>query len=139
VLYGPLTSRYPPAAESHDDPTVACPNDPSPPPPPDVTTAVCTDTAVELPAAFVAVTATRNVDPTSAAETTRLEPLPLAAQFEPAASQRRHSYPYEVGLPVQPPVLADSVCPSTADPEITGNAVFAGGCGPPVVYTATIE
>ena len=53
----------------------------------------------------------------------------MSAQAAPPPSQRRHWYAKDVGLPVQVPFAAVSVCPCCADPETVGNAVFPGGAG----------
>jgi len=59
-----------------------------------VTTAVGTDVELVEPALFVAVTATRNVVPTSACVSTYVCAVapPIAAQLAPVASQRLHAY-----------------------------------------------
>jgi hypothetical protein len=97
-----------------------------------VTTGVCAeDAGVPGPAEFDAVTTTRNVNETSAACTTYVEPVApeIAAQFAPPESQRFHTYAYPVGPFDHDPVLAVNVCPETALPETVGGAVFTGGDG----------
>jgi hypothetical protein len=92
------------------------------------TRAVWPDTAVAEPPAFVAVTATRSVNPASPLATAydaAVAPL-MAAHDAPELSQRRHWYAYELTPPLQLPVLALSVWPTTALPLIVGSAVFAG-------------
>jgi hypothetical protein len=77
---------------------------------------------------LAAVTATRIVKPTSPLES-RYEALVAPLTFthdEPALSQWRHWYPYEVGEPLHVPVEADKDWLSAALPEMTGNPVFAG-------------
>ena len=56
------------------------------------TTAVCAEPAEPEPSAFVAVTATLTVEPTSAEESAYVWPVALAmsTQLAPAPSQRRH-------------------------------------------------
>ncbi len=56
------------------------------------TTAVCTDVACALPVAFVAVTRTRIVEPTSAGTSARVEAVEpaMSTQLAPAALQRCH-------------------------------------------------
>jgi hypothetical protein len=81
------------------------------------------------PPEFAAVTTTRIVDPTSTdASWYVLVVAPVIdVQVAPLASHRRHWYVYVTGaVPVQVPVVAVSVCPSCAVPEIVGNEVFAG-------------
>ena len=93
------------------------------------TTAVTTDTAVELPAAFVPVTFDRSVLPTSAETAVYVDDVAPArsTQLAPAALQRCHWYVYViVGVPVQVPVVDDSARPSVAVPETTGTTVFTG-------------
>ena len=52
--------------------------------------------------------------------------LEIAPQPAPAELQRCHWYSYLVGFSLHVPVLALSVCPTTALPEIVGGALLAG-------------
>ncbi len=97
------------------------------------TIAVAFDTATPLPSALVAVTRTRIVKPTSALRSRWLFVVApaIAAQFDPFpfppfAGQRSHWKAKLVGLFDQVPVVAVSVSPWTAEPEIFGSAVFTG-------------
>jgi hypothetical protein len=93
------------------------------------TTPVCAEVADAEPAAFVAVTTIRSVLPASADTSVYVllvAPLMLAHEA-PALSQRRHWYAYDVGAPLQLPVEAVSVWPTTVLPLIVGSAVFVGG------------
>ena len=51
----------------------------------------------------------------------------IGAQLAPAESHLSHSYSYPVGFSVHEPVLAVSVCPTAAVPEIDGGVAFDGG------------
>jgi hypothetical protein len=96
---------------------------------PTVTTAVGGDTAVALPAAFFAVTASTILEPASACWTMYdCEVAPaIAAQDAPAEVQRRHSCVYVIGAdPVQVPFVEVSTEPVSASPEIEGGNVLAG-------------
>jgi hypothetical protein len=53
----------------------------------------------------------------------------MFTQFAPLLSQSCHLYAYEVGLPVQLPLLVLSVWPCTAWPLTTGAAVTVGAAG----------
>jgi len=72
--------------------------------------AVWFDVAGVEPPAFVAVTFTRIVDPTSAAWSVYVELVapPMSPQFAPAESQRCHWYAKLVGLPDHVPFDVDS-------------------------------
>jgi hypothetical protein len=48
----------------------------------------------------------------------------------PDESQRSHWYAYELTGPLQLPLLADNVFPTTGDPLIAGEEVDVGGCLP---------
>ena len=69
------------------------------------TGAVCFETNVVEPFAFVAVTETRNVPPASAGVTTCVAAVApeIAAQSSPFALQRSQAMATEVGLPLQVP------------------------------------
>src|SRR4051812_15256947 len=95
------------------------------------TTAVWAEVALFDPDAFVAVTTTRIVCPTS------LEPRrcdwpfwPKSLQLLPALSQRRHWKEYLVGEFVQVPVVATRSWPSRARPLIVGAPVAPGSAAP---------
>ena len=107
------------------------------------TTPVTTETADELPAAFVPVTFDRSVLPTSAATAVYVDDVAPArsTQLAPAALQRCHWYVYViVGVPVHVPVVDDSARPSRAVPETTGTTVFTGGAAATTpVTTETAE
>jgi hypothetical protein len=92
------------------------------------TAAVCGEVAADEPPAFVAVTTTRTVPATSDAFSryVGLVAPAISTQVLPPPSQSRHRYPNELGLPVQSPTDAVSVCPSRGVPEIAGSATFAG-------------
>ena len=96
--------------------------------PAQLTTAVGSETAVVVPAALLAVTATRTVEPTSAPPSVYVAAVApgTSTQVAPAESQRCHWNAKEVGAPVQLPVLPVSVWPACATPLIVGKAVFAG-------------
>jgi hypothetical protein len=105
------------------------------------TTALCADTAVADPAEFAAVTATRNVDPTSPDDNRYDDPVAPATSThaEPDESHRRHWYANEIGVdPDHDPCDADNDDPLTADPDTTGNTEFAGGCGVASGCTAAV-
>ena len=93
-----------------------------------ITTAVGTDVSEPEPSAFLAVTRTRSVCPTSALRKSyrrRSAPL-IPAQLPPFLSQRWYWYEYDVGLPVQSPWSAVRVDPSCAVPLIVGGVVLLG-------------
>jgi hypothetical protein len=97
---------------------------------------------VAVVAAFVAETATRKVEPTSAEVTTYVVAVApaMSAQFAPEASQRRHWNEYVIGSePVQVPCEAVSVCPVAAVPEIVGGLVLAGGVGAEVTTAVAAD
>ena len=73
-----------------------------------ITVAVATEDALADPPAFDAVTKTRTVEPTSVLVSTYVVPVApeSASQSAPVSSQRCHSYPYDVGEPLQVPVVA---------------------------------
>ena len=87
--------------------------------------ALTPEDAVALPLSVRAVTWTRSRKPTSAVRTVYvlLVAPAISLQLVPSASQRCHWKPNDVGLPVQLPVLAVSVCPTRAVPEIVGRSV----------------
>src|SRR5262245_36078959 len=93
------------------------------------TTTVCTLVAIVAPCAFVAVSSSRIVDPTSAACTTYVVPVapPMSEHDAPDALQRRHFLVTDVGAPFHDPATAVGVAPSTGVPVIRGSCVFAGG------------
>jgi hypothetical protein len=98
--------------------------------------------AVAEPTEFVAVTTTRSVEPTSAADAAYEEPVAPATseQPEPVESQRCHWYAYAIGAePVHVPGDAVSVCPSCAVPVIDGAVEFAGGAGGGVTTAVAAE
>ena len=84
--------------------------------------------AVVEPPAFVAVTTTRAVAPTSELE--RRYDGPLAPEIEtqapPPLSQSCHPYANDVGLPDHEPVVAERLLAACATPEIVGTVRFAG-------------
>src|SRR3954470_23922511 len=84
------------------------------------TTAVCADCAGVEPSALTAVTRTRIVDPASAATSVYVFCVApaIAVQALPPPLQRSHWYWNEVGLFVQVPFSAVSVCPTVGVPEI---------------------
>ncbi len=95
-----------------------------------VTTAVGFDVAEAFPAAFVAVTTTFSVLPTSADATTRDEAVAPAmfVQPVPAVVQRRQRKAYVIGaVPLHVPLVAVRVLPTCAVPLIVGSAVLLGG------------
>jgi hypothetical protein len=92
------------------------------------TDAVGADDADCDPFAFEAVTTTRRVVPTSA-ETgayVQLVAPEIEAQLPPDVLQRCHRYAYLSPVPVQVPVLAVSVLPTTALPLIDGGVRLTG-------------
>jgi hypothetical protein len=96
------------------------------------TTEVAFDVAADDPTLFDAVTVTRSLEPTSPA-TGAYEAFTAPARDEqllPALSQRSHWYAYELTPPLQLPVLALSVWPTTALPLIVGGAVGVGAFCP---------
>src|SRR5437867_4295827 len=98
-----------------------------------MTTVTAEFAGCEAPDAFVAVTATRTVCPTSPAASTYVCPVPDEAsgwQVAPELSQRCHWYAYEVGEPDQVPVVADKVCPCPARPDTVGGEVLVGTAAP---------
>jgi hypothetical protein len=94
-----------------------------------VTTRVGAETAVAVPAAFLAVTARTILLPVSAVCTMydcRVPPG-IAAHEVPAALQRRHSYVYVIGAdPDHVPLLDVRTEPVSASPEIDGGKEFTG-------------
>src|SRR4051794_41405429 len=95
-------------------------------------TAVAPEGALSLPPAFVAVTTTRTVLPTSTGTRSYVAAVApvMSAQLAPAASQRCHWCAKEIaGVPVHVPSPAVSVCVSVVVPVTDGAAVFAGGAG----------
>jgi hypothetical protein len=92
------------------------------------TVAVGSLVAIVLPAGFVPVTRTRILEPTSAGVSVYVDALPAEEHASPAESQRSHwRAKLTVGVPVQLPSVALSVCPSRAVPLTTGGALLAGG------------
>ncbi len=94
-----------------------------------VTTAVWSDWALDEPSAFVAVSSTRSVEPTSPGATTWVCPVSpaIAAQPAPTASQRSHASAKPIGgVPVQEPETAVSVSPETAVPLMVGGDALDG-------------
>jgi hypothetical protein len=96
-----------------------------------VTTPLGADTAIPVPALFVAATATRNVLATSLDCTTYVFDVRPATseQFAPAASQVRHWYPYVEGEPDHVPGEATNVPPTVVDPDVLGGELSTGGLG----------
>src|ERR687884_2385544 len=97
-----------------------------------VATTVAAELELAEPAAFVAVTATRNVEPTSPDTSWYVAPVAPATseQFAPAESHRRHWKAYVmVGVPVHVPVEAVSVWPSWTVPVMVGGRAAEGGAG----------
>lgn len=94
-----------------------------------VTTAVAAEVALALPAAFVAVTLTRIVDPTSALVKMYFGAVApeMTLQALPLVLHRCHSRAKLVGLRVQPPTVEVKVCPCTVVPVIVGGEVLMGG------------
>src|SRR5581483_8175093 len=102
------------------------------PPSPLATTAVGADVAVVDPLAFVAVTRTRRVWPTSALTTTYVpaDAPGMSVHAPPNRSQRRHwNEKVIVPGPVHVPGLAVSVCPSSGVPVTKGGFVLLGAAG----------
>jgi hypothetical protein len=52
----------------------------------------------------------------------------MEPQVLPDESQRSHWYAYELTGPLQLPLVADNVFPTTGDPLTAGEEVDAGGC-----------
>jgi len=102
-----------------------------------VTTAVGAEKAVADPSAFVAVTATRTVEPWSALDSRYVPDVApgIAAQLVPEAEQRCHWKAKADGLPVQPPVVAESDWPTCGVPVTTGGEVDVGA---PVAATPAV-
>ena len=73
-----------------------------------ITVAVAAEDALADPPAFDAVTKTRTVEPTSSSSRSYVDSSApeSASQSAPVSSQRCHSYPYDVGEPLQLPVVA---------------------------------
>ncbi len=95
-----------------------------------MTTEVAADVATLEPLLLEAVTLTRSVWPRSA-DTTPYDELvapPIEAQALPDESQRSHSYAYELTRPLQLPLLADTVFPTTGNPLTAGKDDDVGGC-----------
>ena len=93
-------------------------------------TTVAADVAFAEPTPFVAVTATRIVEPTSAAPRTYVVPVApaMSTQLAPAALQRRQTrVKVIVAVPTQVPSFAVSVWPNAAVPVIDGATVLTGG------------
>src|SRR6266508_917971 len=98
-----------------------------------MTTAVWLELADADPAAFVAVTAMRIVEPTSelaSAYVFDVAPL-MSVQLLPPASHRRHWYAIVGPVPDQPPAVAESRLPCFAWPVTVGAATFAGATSMP--------
>ena len=94
-----------------------------------VMTAVGAETNASVLIAFVAVTRTRNVLPTSACLATNVLPVapPIAEQPPPLELQLRHWYVNEIGcVPDHVPGSAVCVAPTTGEPEIDGGTRFRG-------------
>src|SRR5262245_15694228 len=98
-----------------------------------VTTAVGADVAVSLAMAFVAVTRTRSVLPTSACLATYVFAVAPAIdeQLPPAELQLRHWYVNEIGcVPDHVPGSAVCVAPATGEPEMVGGLTTRGRADP---------
>jgi hypothetical protein len=95
------------------------------------TTGVASDWTEADPPAFVAVTTTRIVSPTSSARSGNVPAVAhqTTTQLPPPWSHRAHSYAYELGSPIHSPVETARLPPSTAAPETTGGETFAGDGG----------
>ena len=97
------------------------------------TCAVPDESAVAVPASFVAVTRTRTTRPTSALVSVYVAPVApaIGVQFAPPWSHRSHAYAKRIGVvPLQSPSLETvKVEPSRAVPEIAGAVRFAGAAG----------
>src|SRR3954447_4472854 len=104
------------------------------------TTAVGALVAVADPSALVAVTTTRIRQPTSAPASLYVAAVtPVSAQAPPAASQRSQRTTWVSGAaPVQMPLPAASVWPSTTVPLTAGAAVATGGCAGPTTEVAPV-
>jgi hypothetical protein len=105
-----------------------------------VTTPVAADDAVALPAVFVAVTAIRNVEPTSVEVTTYDVPVApeMLAQPPPLELQRCQTRVYVIGVvPDQVPLPDVSTEPTEALPEMVGAVVFTGA--PPVTTAVAAD
>jgi hypothetical protein len=102
---------------------------------------VAADLAVVEPAAFVAVTLTRRVEPASALTIWYAEFVapPIAVQLPPPGPHRSHAYAYDVGDPVHVPTLALRVMPTMGVPEIVGAAVLTGAVGAAVMVAVAGE
>ena len=96
-----------------------------------MTTAVTSDAAVLEPPAPEAVTATRSVEPMSAARAVYVTPVSpgMSAHALPVASHSCHRIVNASEPASQVPFAAVSVWPEAAVPEIVGGAVAAGGGG----------
>jgi len=94
-----------------------------------LTTPVGEDVAERRPAAFAAVTVTTRVAPACADLSWRVDAVApaIGEQCAPAVSHDDHAYAYEVGDPVQDPLDAVNVWPTTVRPEIAGTRVLVGG------------
>jgi hypothetical protein len=99
--------------------------------------AVGADTALAEPFAFLAVTTTLIVRPTSLAPRRYVWLVSRRSlHCPPLELHRCHRYEYViVPVPVQVPGLARRVSPWRGVPEIVGTAVFAGAAWPPAVTT----
>lgn len=84
--------------------------------------------ALAIPAGFVAVTTQVTENVASAWTSVYVDEVAPDIGFAPLY----HWYVYVgIGVPIHVPVVLDSVCPTTAVPEMTGATVFDGGIPPP--------
>src|SRR5947209_7249227 len=107
---------------------------------PGCTTAVCCEVAWAEPAAFVSVTTTRTVVPTSPGPSAYVWAVApwMFWQLLPAGSHDCPWWRYLPGVPYQVPFAAVSVWPSVVVPEIDGGAVLAGGAAATVGVCAEV-
>ena len=84
--------------------------------------------ALAIPAGFVAVTTQVTDKVASAWTSVYVDEVAPDIGFAPLY----HWYVYVgIGVPMHVPVVLDSICPTTAVPEMTGATVFDGGIPPP--------
>jgi hypothetical protein len=102
------------------------------------TTPVALEVAIAEPFLFVAVIATRSVEPASAVEDVyALDVAPPSAEHaDPLASHFSQRYVY-VGLgPLHVPAAALRLCPTEGVPVIDGEVVFSGADCPGALFAA---
>jgi len=103
----------------------------------EATTPVASEVAIAEPFLFVAVTATRSVDPASPVEGVYASDAPpIAEHADPPASHFSQRYAY-VGLgPLHVPAAALRLCPTEGVPLIDGTFVFSGADCPGALFAA---